>query len=420
LSARADWARSGLVLLTGRHAGPPLVPPGGAATAARDLAASFRTLAAGLGRTVDLDGRLLLGERAALLGLRRHGPWSAGRACRAVQTADGWCALTLVRPTDFASVPALVEHEVAGQEVDSWRAVARWARDGTSEEVAGRAQLLGLAAGPIPQPPVPPPAPVSPPEKGSPLDRRAPLVVDLSALWAGPLASHLLGLAGARVIKVETPDRLDGARRGSAEFYRLLHGGHESVVLDLTTTKGRADFRSLLVRADIVVDSSRPRAMERLGIDPETICSEGRTTWVSITAYGREGPRSNWVGFGDDVAMAAGLVAYDDSAGSEAVPLPCGDALADPLAGLEAAVAALASYFDGGGRLLEISMHRAAARTRALGDAVALPARRSGRGWVLEADEGLIPVAPPVARRPAGAVASPGADTRRVLRQWSR
>ena len=147
------------------------------------------------------------------------------------------------------------------------------------------------------------------------------LVVDFSALWAGPLCAHLLGLAGARVVKVETPDRPDGARRGNPDFYRLLHGGHESVVLDPTTTGGRRALALLVGAADIVIEASRPRALTRFGLDAGAAVASG-TTWVSITAAGRS---ANRVGFGDDLA-AAGLVAYD----SDDVPLFVGDALAEP------------------------------------------------------------------------------------------
>ena len=148
------------------------------------------------------------------------------------------------------------------------------------------------------------------------------LVVDFSALWAGPLCAHLLGLAGARVVKVETPDRPDGARRGNPDFYRLLHGGHESVVLDPTTTGGRRALALLVGAADIVIEASRPRALTRFGLDAGAAVASG-TTWVSITAAGRS---ANRVGFGDDLAAAAGLVAY----GSDDVPLFVGDALAEP------------------------------------------------------------------------------------------
>jgi crotonobetainyl-CoA:carnitine CoA-transferase CaiB-like acyl-CoA transferase len=115
-------------------------------------------------------------------------------------------------------------------------------------------------------------------------------VVDLSTLWAGPLASHLMQLGGARVVKVESTSRPDGARRGPARFFDLLHAGKESVALDFTSPTGRRALVSLVARADIVLESARPRAMHQLGIDPAALVrARPGLTWISITGYGRRG-----------------------------------------------------------------------------------------------------------------------------------
>src|SRR4029453_19173112 len=98
---------------------------------------------------------------------------------------------------------------------------------------------------------------------------RPPLVVDLSSLWAGPLCAHLLGLQGARVVKVESTGRPDGARRGPAAFFDLLHGGPRGVARDLRDPAGAACLRRLLAAADVVVEASRPRALRQLGIEAE-------------------------------------------------------------------------------------------------------------------------------------------------------
>ena len=74
------------------------------------------------------------------------------------------------------------------------------------------------------------------------------LVVDLSSLWAGPLCAQLLGQAGARVVKVESTTRPDGARQGPAGFYDLLHAGQRSVALDLTSPPGGRRWRTWSAR----------------------------------------------------------------------------------------------------------------------------------------------------------------------------
>jgi CoA-transferase family III len=379
----ADWIDSGVAALTGRADGPALVPPGRAASIARELAAE---LAPGL--PAGVDGPALLGERAAFTGGTRRGAVSVGGACRLLPTADGWAAVSCARPDDLALLGALIGAQVHR---DPWTEVSGWLRDHSGAELAERAALLGLAAGPVPAL-----ADVRSVDSGQAAHVRpwGPVrsatglrVIDFSALWAGPLCAHLLGLAGADVIKVETPDRPDGARRGHPGFYRLLHGGHRSVVLDPATPRGREALAALVASADIVIEASRPRALARWGLDP----ARTPATWVSITAAGRAAGR---VGFGDDVAASAGLVARDGDG-----PVFAGDAIADPLSGLTAAVRALT---EPPGTLISVSMTDVVAGT--------LDGAMDGTASVVAGR-----VRPPRARAPSGDAPPSGTDTGPVL-----
>src|SRR5262249_13648186 len=115
-------------------------------------------------------------------------------------------------------------------------------------------------------------------------------VVDLSSLWARPPCGQLLEASGMPVVKVERSGRPDGAGRGRAEFFDLLNAGKESVVLDLDAAAGLGSLRALLEWADVVIESSRPRALQQLGIDAARLVAESRPrVWLSITGYGREG-----------------------------------------------------------------------------------------------------------------------------------
>jgi crotonobetainyl-CoA:carnitine CoA-transferase CaiB-like acyl-CoA transferase len=134
----------------------------------------------------------------------------------------------------------------------------------------------------------------------------------------------------------------------------LLHRGHESVVLDLRSP----DFEALLRTADVVIEGSRPRALEQLGVDREALAAETGCVWVSITARGLDGPDRNRAGFGDDCAVAGGLVATDPDDGG---PLFCGDALADPVTGILAAATALQALADGGPWIVDAGLARCAA-----------------------------------------------------------
>ncbi|MCU1692870.1 MAG: hypothetical protein JWM64_1961 [Frankiales bacterium] len=397
--AVADWAASGAMALTGRPDGPPLVAPGAPATAARAALLALDALAGR--RVLEVDGHLLLGERAALAGLRRAAPWSAGGACRSVRAADGWVVFSLARPEDDELLPALVEGEAHG---DRWDVVTQWCRGRSAEDVVARAQLLGLVAARVPDAPTPvwPPWRITSSGRRRPVPHReAPLVVDLSTLWAGPLCASLLGAAGAQVVRVESLSRPDGGRRGTPAFDDLLHAGQPSVALPFDTPDGLARLRALVGRADVVVTSARPRALRQLGLDPsEHLAGREDAVWVAVTAHPPGPDGTVAAGYGDDAAVSAGLVRHLDG-----VPVPCGDALADPLTGLHAAVAALACLQAGGTHLVEVALSEVARST--LDPSSTCEAERDGDTWTVEG----VPVAAPRARTPSGRARPLGADT---------
>lgn len=401
-----DWAASGVAALTGQPAGPPLLPPGHAASYARQLSARIAELTAGTPSPVAIDGAALLAERAAFKPCSRRGQVSPGGACRLLRTSDGWAAVSCARPGDVRLIAALIECELWD---DPWPPLVAWLRTHSGAELAHRASLLGLAAGPIERPthrPV-----FEPSGQVNPRDVSGALVVDFSALWAGPLCAHLLGLAGAKVVKVETVSRPDGARRGSAAFYDLLHGGHRSIVVDPRHASDREVLSHLVDRADIVIEASRPRALAGFGLDAHGAVAAGKT-WISITAAGR---LDCLIGFGDDVAARAGLVAYDEVAG----PMFVGDAIADPLAGLYAATLALtAPEPPSEGRLHDISMIEVIAGTLDPTPPLGQPsqvARLQRDGWVFDTEAGPVPIAQPRGRTPGGSAARPGQHTTEVL-----
>ncbi|WP_238431259.1 CoA transferase [Streptomyces cavernae] len=297
------------------------------------------------GVVVDLTTTLFL--RAHLAGFDLPGRTSAGGSCQLLAAADGWAAVNLARPDDHANLPALLAR-LGTPDSDLHSA----ARKTTAAELARTAQLMDIAAaalGPAPWDR----APVRVERRGErrPRDLAGLRVVDLSALWAGPLCARLLGLAGARVTKVESESRPDGARSGHPGFYRWLHDGHDSLVLDFAS----GALAAVVAEADIVIEASRPRALKRLGVHPEEfLAARPGRVWVSITGYGRDDDR---IAFGDDAAVAGGLAGRD----AHGDPVFLGDALADPVTGLYAAHAVARSLVYGGGELLCVSMADCAA-----------------------------------------------------------
>ncbi|WP_406449691.1 CoA transferase [Streptomyces sp. NBC_01622] len=310
-----------------------------------DVARSFTVLT---GVRVDLPSALFL--RAQLAGLERPGRISANGSCHLLRAADGWTAVNLARPDDLAAVPALLAllgspDESAGLPTAVQRV--------TAAEVAEAAQLLGIAAA-VPGSVTQDARPAVRAERWGERRVRAMAdlrIVDFSALWAGPLCARLLGLSGARVVKVESATRPDGARLGTPAFYRWLHDGHDNVVVDFAP----GALEELVAEADVVIEASRPRALRRLGLRAEEfLAARPGRVWVGITGYGRENDR---IAFGDDAAVAGGLTGVDPNGD----PVFLGDALADPVTGVFAAHAAARSLAGGGGELLCVSMAACAA-----------------------------------------------------------
>jgi len=367
-----ELARTGVLWLTGPSDGPPVPVDLPLGDHLRVLAAGIATLSAGFGHEVELEPAQLVAERAAARAFHRRGSVSANGSCRLVRCADDWAAWNLPRHSDLDLLPAVLGTPVSGE---PWDAVEAVCAGHPAEELVGRAQQVGIAAAVVGGsagcgPPVTL-VPLGDPTSGR--DHR-PRVVDFSAMWAGPLCAHILGRAGASVCTVEDPDRPDGARFGDPALYTRLHEGHALARISFGSAEGRARLHRLVKRADIVIESSRPRALHHLGLDPDAFLSArpGRS-WISITGYGRRA-YGDRVAFGDDAAAAGGLVAWSD----EQSPVFVGDAIADPISGLVAALGGLASQAVGGGHLVEVSMSAASA--------AATVGRRCQGPHVVEAD----------------------------------
>ena len=280
------------------------------------------------------DGQTLLGERAMLNGFRVPGRISAGGGCRIYDTLDGHVALNLSRPSDVELLPALFRRDAVGDVVSAMAGVR-------SKEVVAQGRILGLAIASFDEAPERPA--ICQVSTGREVKSGVALrVVDLSSLWAGPLAAHLLQLGGAEVIKVESRNRPDSMRDGDPALFALLNQGKAQIALDLRDGQDRDELLALIRSADIVIEAARPRALLQLGIDADALV---RTVpglrWLTITGHGHP----DWIGFGDDCGVAGGLSrALFDATGKIGF---VGDAMADPLTGIFAALAALRQTTSG-------------------------------------------------------------------------
>ncbi|WP_082680880.1 CaiB/BaiF CoA transferase family protein [Mycolicibacterium novocastrense] len=195
-------------------------------------------------------------------------------------------------------------------------------------------------------------------------------VVDFTAFWAGPAATHSLAAFGADVIKIESVQRPDGIRYSGGmrkdvddwwEYGWVFHAmntNKRSVTLDLQSDEGLRLVRRLIARADVVVENFSPRVVEQFGLGAEALLAlNPRLVVVRMPAFGLAGPWRDRVGFAPTMEQIAGL--------AWVTGLPDGPPIAprgacDPLAGAHAAFATLAAleFADrtGDGQLVEVPM----------------------------------------------------------------
>lgn len=349
-SASSSWGSSGLACLTGLPGGPPDFSRAHVLARAEEVATDIRR------RTgIPIDPAGLLAGRAALLGLTRRGRVSAGGATRLLPARDGWCAITLSRPDDVDAVPALLgTTEIGAGGADPWPALRRWTAARPASAVTERAGLLDIPAAALGEVAAASPQVRHLGFRSDPRGLAGLLVADLSSMWAGPLCGRLLARAGATVVKVESPRRPDGTRRGNREFFDWMNSEKLSYAIDFDANA--AELRELLAVADIVIEGSRPAALERRGLGPHDVAPRPGGIWLRISGYDDFRPA-----FGDDAAVAGGLVGAAPDG-----PVFCGDAIADPLTGLEATAAVVESLSRGGGELIHVSMAAVAATYAAL------------------------------------------------------
>jgi len=333
------WRRSGLLQTTGLMLPLPLAShTDGALMALKAISPKSEKLPA--------YGSQLMGERARLRETIHEGRLSAGGYGRLMDTVDGRIALNLVREDDWDLIPAWLEVYAA-----DWESIEHIVKTKETDCLAERAAEIGLAVA-VDEWPEKPQSWFSVQKFEKANLNKFPLIVDLSGLWAGPLASSLLAMTCAQVIKVESPYRPDGMRAGHQVFYDLMNAGKDCVALNFRDTENLVQLKSLLDKADVVIEASRPRALQQLGIVAEDfVARKAGKIWARLTAYGQS---ENRIGFGDDIGISAGLATVMEHAHGE----PCfvGDAIADPVNGLHLALAIQASLNQGGGAIIDMTM----------------------------------------------------------------
>ncbi len=183
-------------------------------------------------------------------------------------------------------------------------------------------------------------------------------VLDLTQVYAGPLASRRLADMGAEVIRIESvarstrggPDPQPGAvypdndpgkkPYNRSAYYNELNLGKLAISLNLSITQGKEIFKKLILISDVVIENFSPRVMANFELDYNALQKiKPEIIMASISAYGHTGPYRNYVSFGRGIEAMSGLsqmTSYPDSQ-----PLGPGTAYADATGGLHATFAIL-------------------------------------------------------------------------------
>ncbi len=199
-------------------------------------------------------------------------------------------------------------------------------------------------------------------------------VLDCTAWWAGPAATHVLASLGADVVKVESAARPDLMRLANFKapteprwwewggIFHPVNASKRGITLDLTRSAGVEVFERLVCDADVVVENYTPRVMDQFGLGWDRLKEVNpRLVMVRMPAFGLDGPWRDRTGFAQTMECMSGMAWVTGFPDGPPV-LPRG--ACDPLAGLHAVFATLlalaARERDGQGRLVETTMVEAA------------------------------------------------------------
>jgi crotonobetainyl-CoA:carnitine CoA-transferase CaiB-like acyl-CoA transferase len=189
-------------------------------------------------------------------------------------------------------------------------------------------------------------------------------VVELTKVWAGPYVGKMLAFLGAEVIRVESERALDTSRSlGTSDIdlapgYQAVNPQKLSVQIDTRKPEGRELLFSLLQKTDIFVENLRPGAIERSGLDYQSVRAiRPEIVYVSIGMYGSEGPLAYQSGYAQCFAALSGLTALFGYEGSvpEGMNVRYGDTTTGVTAAFAAVVGLLHRRRTGEGQFVDVS-----------------------------------------------------------------
>lgn len=205
-------------------------------------------------------------------------------------------------------------------------------------------------------------------------ERTGPLkgikVIELAHVMAGPTCGLMLADLGADVIKVEkipggddTRSFLPPAVGDESAAFLMMNRNKRGIAVDLKSADGKAVLRRLLERADVLTESYRRGAMERMGFGYEALKRDySRLVYCSVSGFGRTGPYADRAGF-DLVAQGMSGLMSITGEGPGRPPVKVGAPVSDITAGILAAMGVVAALHarasTGAGQQVDTSLFEA-------------------------------------------------------------
>ena len=202
----------------------------------------------------------------------------------------------------------------------------------------------------------------------APLPLEGVRVLAVEQYGAGPFGTLFLADQGAEVIKIENPNTGGDFARDvgpyfftadDSEFFHAYNRNKKSLGLDLSKPEGQAVFHDLVKGADAVASNLRGDVPGKLGLTYEALKEfNPKIVCAHLSAYGREGSRSNWPGF--DYLMQAEAGFFSLTGEPDTPPARFGLSVVDQMTGLALAYALLAGLTgaraSGEGRDMDVSL----------------------------------------------------------------
>jgi len=335
--------------------------------------------------------------------------------------------LLMIERTDLQVDEELAQFAGRLMRFEEWNEIMRpWLADKTTADIVERASLLRIPVAPVcngetvqrheqlhargvfgpdaegrfvqprrpyriddADPPAPRPAPalgdhaqsatfspgVSSPSGTRPAPTTLPLaglrILDLTAWWAGPAASHVLATFGAEVIHVESASRPDGMRMiggmmgahydawwEASPHFMYANSNKLGITLDLSKPQGLALLEKLIANCDAIVENFTPRVLDGFGLSWERVQAlNPRALMMRMPAFGLTGPWRDFTGFAQTMEQLSGL-AWLTGHRDDQPRIPRGPC--DPVAGMHATFAFLVALaergFSGRGHHVESTM----------------------------------------------------------------